>query len=102
MIETGAETLHQTLDGAHNSCVRVGGKTEGPEEDRVFTGKLTESTNLNPWGLPETEIATKEQACTTPMSPAYVAEVQLGLHVGTPTTEVGLSMNLLPEFCSPN
>jgi hypothetical protein len=42
------------------SYKRAGGMTEGPEEDRDSTGRLTESTNLALWGLPETELPTKE------------------------------------------
>ena len=34
---------------------RVGGRTEGPEKDRDSTGRPTESTILDLWGLPETE-----------------------------------------------
>jgi hypothetical protein len=29
------------------SCGRFGGRTEGPEEDKDFTGKPTESTALD-------------------------------------------------------
>ena len=35
------------------------GKIEGLEEDRDFTGRPTESTNLDSWGIPETESPTK-------------------------------------------
>jgi len=31
---------------------RVEGRSEEPEEDRDFTGKTTESTNLEPLGTP--------------------------------------------------
>ena len=41
---------------------RVGGRTEGPEEDRDSTERQPESANLDPWGLQETERSTKEQA----------------------------------------
>jgi hypothetical protein len=51
---------------------RVGGRTERPEDDRDFTEKPTESTNLDPWGLPETESPTKEQAQAGPRSLAHV------------------------------
>jgi hypothetical protein len=43
--------------------VEVGGRIEGPEEDRGLHRsryQLTESTNLDPQGLPETEPPTKE------------------------------------------
>ena len=39
---------------------RAVGRIEGPEENKDSTGKPTESTNLDPWGLPETESPTKE------------------------------------------
>ena len=47
------------------------------------TKRPTESTNLCPWGLKETEPLTKECAWAG-SSPSYtfVADVQLGLHVG--------------------
>ena len=34
---------------------RVWGGIDGSEEDMDSTGRATESTNLNPWELPETE-----------------------------------------------
>ena len=43
-------------------CGRVGGRTEGPEEDRASKGRPPESTNLDPWGLSGTELPTKERA----------------------------------------
>jgi hypothetical protein len=42
------------------SCVRVGRRIEGHKKDRVSTGRLTESSNLDAWGLPEDEPPTKE------------------------------------------
>ena len=51
-----------------------------------------ESTNLNPWGLPETEPSTKERAWAGPASPipsTEVAEVQFGLPAGLLTTGAG-------------
>jgi hypothetical protein len=42
------------------SCERVGRKIEEPKEDRDSTRRPTEATNLDPWGLPETETFTKE------------------------------------------
>ena len=41
---------------------RVRGKIDGPQRDRTYPrGRPTESTNLDPWKLPETEPPTKEQ-----------------------------------------
>jgi hypothetical protein len=63
-----------------------------------FTGRPTESTMLDPWGLPETEPPTKEQAWAGPGPPhTYVADVQLSLHAGPPTTGAGA----YPDFCMP-
>jgi hypothetical protein len=39
---------------------RVGGRIEGLEGDRNSAGRPTESTNLDLWGLPETELPTTE------------------------------------------
>ena len=39
---------------------RVKRRIEGPKEYRDSTGRPTESTNLDPWGLLETEPPTKE------------------------------------------
>jgi hypothetical protein len=38
------------------SCGRIGGRIEKANS----TGRPIESTNLDPWGLPETEPPTKE------------------------------------------
>ena len=72
-------------------CGRVGGRTEGPEEDRASKGRPPESTNLDPWGLPETELPTKEQTWAGPILPPqeYGANVQRGLHEGSPMTGMG-------------
>ena len=51
----------------------------------TLTKTPTESTNLDPWGLPETELPTKEQAWARSRNPqAYVAKVWIGLHVDPP------------------
>jgi hypothetical protein len=65
--------------------------------DRNLTGRPTESTNLDPWGLSEIETPTKEHILAEPRPPhTYVADVQLGLHVGPKQIEQGLSQKLLP------
>jgi len=48
-----------TLDKA-SSGSEVGRRIEGPAEERDFTRRPTESTNLDPWGLPETESPIEE------------------------------------------
>jgi hypothetical protein len=55
-----------------------------PERDRNSIGRPTQSTNLDPWGLSETEPSTKKldtqaEPRLTPCSCA--ADVQLGLHI---------------------
>jgi hypothetical protein len=45
---------------------RVVGKIEEPQVDRNSTGRLTETTNLDPWWLSETEPPIKEQAWAGP------------------------------------
>ena len=42
------------------SYEKVGGRIKDPEGNRNSTGRPTESTNLDPWGLSETEPPTKE------------------------------------------
>jgi hypothetical protein len=72
---------------------------EGPEEDRDSTRRPTESTNLDLWGLPETETPTREQtwAGPTPTPSTSVTAVQRGLHVGPQQLKQGLSLSLLPS-----
>ena len=40
---------------------QVWGRIEAHEQDRDYIQNPTESTNLDPWGLPEIEPPTKEQ-----------------------------------------
>ena len=66
---------------------RAGGKIEEPEEDRKSTERPTELANLDPWELSETERSTKEHTWARLGPPCtYVADMQLCLHVGPPTT----------------
>jgi hypothetical protein len=61
---------------------------EGPEGDRKFTGRPTESTNLDSWWLLATEPPTKEHIGAGPRPPcAYVEDMQFSLHVDLATTE---------------
>ena len=70
--------------------MKVGGRIEKPKEDRDSLARPTVLTNLDPWGLPETEPPTKEHAQAGPChsTPTYVTDVQLGLHADPPTTGV--------------
>ena len=71
----------------------LGKRIDGPKEDRDSIERPKESTNLDPWGVPETEPPTKEQAWD--LSPLHICSrcAQLGLHVGPPVSE---AVNLLP------
>ena len=72
------------------SCRRVEGRIKGPGRDRNPTGRPTESTNMVPWGLSETEPLTKEHTrAGHRLSCTHVVDVQLGLHVGPPTAGAG-------------
>ena len=78
-----AETHTQTLDGT--SYKRVGRKIEEPVEAKDSTGKPTESTNLDSWGLQKTEHRLDLGPCT------HISDEELGLpslvpHSGPPTT----------------
>ena len=71
------------------SCGRARGGFEEPGGDGDSTRRSTESTNLDPLGLSETEPPTKEHmsAEANPILPhTYVADVQLGHLVNPPTT----------------
>jgi hypothetical protein len=58
------------------TCGRVRGRIEGTGVVKDTTKRLTEPTNLGPWGLMETEPSTKKHAWTGPRSPrTYVAYV---------------------------
>jgi hypothetical protein len=41
---------------------RTGRRIEEPQEDKDSTGRPTEATNLDLWGLSDTESPAKEQA----------------------------------------
>ena len=61
---------------------------EGSEGDRKSTKKSTESNNLDPWKLSETDPPTKEHKQAVLMHPGtYVADMQSSPHVGTPNNE---------------
>lgn len=56
-MEGDTETYTQTLDG-------IGRKIEGPTQGEMggTLRRPTESTHLDLWRIPETELPTKEQA----------------------------------------
>ena len=72
---------------------------EGLQGDRNSIERLTDSTNLDPWRLSETEPPIKEHTQAGPsLGAAYVACVQLRFHMGPQQLEQGLSPKLLPLF----
>jgi hypothetical protein len=61
------ESHSQTVDDLREYCGRVGEMNEGPEGDNNFTRRPTVSINIEPWGLPEFDASTKEEAWPQPM-----------------------------------
>jgi hypothetical protein len=51
---------------------KVGRRTERPKDERDYTGRPTQSTNLYIWGFPENESPTKEGAWTEPRPLAHM------------------------------
>jgi hypothetical protein len=51
---------------------RVGGRMEGPGKDRNSIARLTEPTNMDPWGLSEIELTTKEHTWAGPRLPVLM------------------------------
>ena len=87
------------------SCGGVGGRIEEPKGERDSIRRPSELTELDPWGFPETEPPTKEYIRAVPRPPCTnVVDVQLDLHAGLRTTEVGFTLTVLPacRCCSPN
>jgi hypothetical protein len=81
----------------------LGGRVEGPEGIGTPQEDPTESTNLDPWGLSETEPPTKEHTLGATGPPhTYVADVQLGLHVGPPTTRTRCIPKAVCGICFSN
>ena len=56
------------------------------------------------WTVRGSQTLNHQPDLAPPYTQTYVADVQLGLHVGFPTTGVRLSLKLLPVcgICSPN
>ena len=53
------------------------GKIKQHKVDRNSAGRQTEPSNLDTWGLPESETPTKDNESI------YIADVQLGLRMGS-------------------
>jgi hypothetical protein len=58
-METDAETHSQTLGGAKRHLYKRG-RIEGARKTKNISRKCTESTNLGPYGLNESEPPTRE------------------------------------------
>lgn len=63
---------------------RFGRKIEGLEENSDSTGQPTESTNMDAWGLPQTESPTKKQAQAGPRSPAHMYHMRSLVFIQVP------------------
>jgi hypothetical protein len=66
---------------------------------------MTESTNMDPWGLSETEPLTKEYISAGPRPPAHMQQMCKLVFMWVPQqVEHRLSLTLLPAYgsCSPN
>lgn len=60
------------------------GKIKQHKVDRNSAGRQTEPSNLDTWGLPESETPTKDNAEAGLRSESiYIADVQLGLRMGS-------------------
>jgi hypothetical protein len=81
MIQTEADTHSQIVDGARGLLWKNRRKDCSPEGDRNSTGR---PTNQDPWGSQRLNPQPKSihGLDLTPLPPACVADVWLGLHVG--------------------
>ena len=60
LTQTDAGTHSQTVNGVWGLLCKNGRKDCSPEGDKNSIGRTTESTNLEPLGLSESELLTKE------------------------------------------
>ena len=82
-----------------DSYGRVGGRIMGPEGDRNSTGRSSESTNLDPLGYQSLNYQPKSEHrlhLDSSHPRTYVANEQIGLHVGLKQPEQRLSQKLFP------
>jgi hypothetical protein len=78
----------------------IGARIVGPEGNRNSMGRVNKP---GPLGFSESEPPTKEHTQARPRPPgSYVADRQVGLHVGPEQLEQGLCQKLLPvhRICS--
>jgi hypothetical protein len=69
-----------------HSYERVKGRFEGTEGDKNSTRRSAESTNLDPWDSQRLNHKQRTYTGWNKAHSTYVADVQLGLHVDSPTT----------------
>lgn len=94
-METEAENHSQTLDGAEGGLWRVGGRTEGPREDRDSIYISTQSTILERWELPEMKNHHPMSICGLDNAPSICSRYEAWSSCqGTPTTRRGAD----PDF----
>ena len=67
----------------------LGGRFEEPRVDRDYTRRLTKSAELDPWGFPGTESATKAWAGPNPHPHHTRSRYEAWSSCGSPTTGVG-------------
>ena len=81
LMETDAETHSQRTSGHERVMWKPQGRIETASVVKDTTRRPTESTNLSPWGLTETELPTKEHAEPGPRSPHTFLNVHLGRYM---------------------
>lgn len=80
------------------SSGRVEGRIERPSEDRNYIRRPKESTNLNTGESQRLNYRSKSKpAWELVPTTHHIADVQLGLHAGSPTTVPGA----VPNCCLP-
>ena len=81
LTQTDTDTHSQTLAGAWGLLWKNRKKDCGPQRGQELHTKTNRVNNLGSLGFSESEPPTKEHTRTRPPH-TYVADVQLGLHVG--------------------
>ena len=67
---------------------RAGRRIAGPKGDGNSTGRPTQSTNLEPWGLSETEPPTKENTWLALTAPPLHTHIHTHTHTHTHTHSI--------------
>jgi hypothetical protein len=96
LTQTDADTHSQIGMELGDSYGRIGRRVAGPKGDRNSTGRPTESTNLDPWGLSESEPPNKEHRLDLGL-PAHMKQMcSLAFMWVLNNWSRGLSQKLLP------